>query len=119
MSGIHPTAIIDPKAELASDVTIGPYAVVGPQVRLGPGVELRPHALVTGNTEVGAETVIYSFASVGEIPQDQKYRGESTRLVIGARNTRPRATGVRDSMSSGLAPTLPTWGKVKVMIWPA
>ncbi len=87
MSGIHPTAIIDPKAELASDVTIGPYAVVGPQVRLGSGVELRPHALVMGHTEIGPETVIYSFASVGEIPQDQKYRGESTRLVIGARNT--------------------------------
>ncbi len=87
MSGIHPTAIVDPNAELASDVTIGPYAVIGPRVRLGPGVELRPHALVTGSTEIGPETVIYSFASVGEIPQDQKYRGESTRLVIGARNT--------------------------------
>ncbi len=87
MSEIHPTAVIDSKAEIDSDVEIGPYAVVGPQVRLERGVVLRPHAFVTGNTEIGPGTVIYSFASIGEIPQDQKYRGESTRLVIGARNT--------------------------------
>ncbi len=87
LSGIHPTAVVDPKAEVASDVEIGPFAVVGPQVRLESGVVLRPHALVTGHTEVGPETTIYSFASVGEIPQDQKYKGESTRLVIGGRNT--------------------------------
>ncbi|MEE9280853.1 MAG: acyl-ACP--UDP-N-acetylglucosamine O-acyltransferase [Myxococcota bacterium] len=87
MSRIHPTAVIDPKAEIGPDVEIGPYAVVGPQVRLEHGVVLRPYAFVTGHTEVGPETTIYSFASVGEIPQDQKYKGESTRLVIGARNT--------------------------------
>jgi UDP-N-acetylglucosamine acyltransferase len=86
VSRIHPTAIVDSRAEVDPTVEIGPYAVVGPEVRLGAGVVLKPHAYVTGRTEVGAETVIYSFASVGEIPQDKKYRGEPTRLVIGARN---------------------------------
>lgn len=86
MSRIHPTAVIDPAAEIDPSVEIGPYAVVGPHVRLGEGVELRSHALVSGHTEIGRETVIYSFASVGEAPQDRKYRGEPTRLVIGGRN---------------------------------
>ncbi len=86
MTRIHATAIVDPRAEVDATVEIGPYAVVGPEVRLGAGVVLKSHAHVTGRTEVGPETRIYSFASVGEIPQDKKYRGEPTRLVIGARN---------------------------------
>ncbi len=87
MSRIHPSAVIDPGAEVDASVEVGAYAVVGPHVRLTEGVVLRPHAHVTGHTEVGRETVIYSFASVGEVPQDRKYKGEPTRLVIGARNT--------------------------------
>ena len=87
MSQIHPSAVIDPAAEVDASVEVGAYAVVGPHVRLTEGVVLRPHAYVTGRTEVGRETVIYSFASVGEVPQDRKYKGEPTRLVIGARNT--------------------------------
>ncbi len=86
MSPIHPSAVIDPGAEVDASVEVGPYAVVGPHVRLTEGVVLRPHAHVTGRTEIGRETVIYSFASVGEVPQDRKYKGEPTRLVIGARN---------------------------------
>lgn len=87
MSRIHATAVIDPKAEIGPDVEIGPYCVVGSRARLGRAVVLRPHVLVEGNTEIGAETTVYSFASIGEIPQDKKYKGESTRLVIGERNT--------------------------------
>ena len=87
MSGIHPTAIVEPGAQLGEGVVIGANAFVGPHVRLGDGVELRPMAYLSGHTEVGPETAIFSFASVGEIPQDIKYRGEATRLVIGARNT--------------------------------
>jgi UDP-N-acetylglucosamine acyltransferase len=83
---IHPNACVDPRAEIDPTAEIGPFAFVGPEVRLGPGVVLRPHAYVTGRTEIGAETVIYSFASIGEVPQDKKYRGEPTQLVIGARN---------------------------------
>ena len=86
MSRIHPSAVIDPGAELDLSVEIGPYAIVGPHVRLAEGVVLRPHAHVTGYTELGRETQIFSFASVGEIPQDKKYRGEPTRLIIGAQN---------------------------------
>jgi UDP-N-acetylglucosamine acyltransferase len=83
---IHPNACVDPRAEIDPTAEIGPFAFVGPEVRLGPGVVLRPHAYVTGRTEIGAETVVYSFASIGEVPQDKKYRGEPTQLVIGARN---------------------------------
>lgn len=83
---IHPTAIVDPRAELGPAVEIGPYSVVGPHVRLGEGVVLRPHAHVTGYTELGRETQVFSFASIGETPQDLKYKGEPTRLVIGERN---------------------------------
>ena len=86
MSRIHPTAFIDPAAEIGDGVEVGPYAVIGPHVRLSANVVVKSHALITGRTEVGPETVIYSFASVGEIPQDKKYAGEPTRLLIGARN---------------------------------
>ena len=84
---IHPTAIVDPKAEVDPSVEIGAYAVVGPDARLGPGVVLHPHTIVTGHTEIGAETQVFSFACIGETPQDLKYRGEKTRLVIGERNS--------------------------------
>ncbi len=87
MSRLHPTAIVDAQAEVDSTVEIGPYAIAGSHVRLGPGVVLRPHAHVTGHTEVGSETTIYPFASVGEDPQAKEYKGEPTRLVIGALNT--------------------------------
>jgi UDP-N-acetylglucosamine acyltransferase len=83
---IHPTAVVDPQAEVDPSVEIGPYSVVGPHVRLAAGVVLHPHSYVTGYTEIGPETHVFSFAAVGEIPQDKKYRGEPTRLVIGARN---------------------------------
>ncbi len=86
MSRIHPTAVIDPTAKIHASVEIGPYCVVGPDVELSEGVVLKPHAYVTGNTFVGPSTRIFSFTSIGEEPQDQKYRGERTRLVIGARN---------------------------------
>ncbi len=87
MNQIHPTAVIDPKAEVHPTVEVGPYAVVGPRVKLAEGVILKAHAFVTGHTSVGPYTRIFPFASIGGEPQDQKYRGEPTRLVIGARNT--------------------------------
>ena len=86
MKRIHPSAIVDPGAELADGVEIGPFCVVGPNVRLAEGVVLRSHAVVNGFTEVGRETQIFPFASLGEQPQDLKYKGEHTRLEIGARN---------------------------------
>lgn len=83
---IHPTAVIEPGAELGSGVEIGPFCVVGPQVWLADGVVLKSHVVVTGETSVGEGTVIFPFASVGEVPQDLKFRGERVRLEIGARN---------------------------------
>lgn len=86
MAGIHPSAIIEDGAQLGTDCTIGPLCVVGPEVRLGDGVELKSHVAVTGDTVIGNETVVFPFSVIGEIPQDLKFRGEDSRLEIGARN---------------------------------
>jgi len=83
---IHPTAIVDPAAELGAEVQIGPYCVVGPHVVLGDRVRLVSHVSVDGRTRIGAGTVIYPFASIGHPPQDLKYRGEPSELIIGADN---------------------------------
>ena len=83
----HPTAVVDPRARIAPDVEIGPYAVVGPDVELGAGCSLGAHTVVTGHTRLGRRNRIFAFASLGEAPQDKKYRGEPTRLEIGDDNT--------------------------------
>lgn len=83
---IHPTAIIDPNAELANDVSIGPYTVVGPHVQIGAGTVVASHVVIKGPTRIGKGNRIFQFASVGEDTQDMKYRGEPTRLEIGDRN---------------------------------
>ncbi|WP_207478808.1 acyl-ACP--UDP-N-acetylglucosamine O-acyltransferase [Arenibaculum pallidiluteum] len=83
---IHPSADVDARARLGADVSIGPFCVVGPDVELGDGVTLTSHVVVTGRTRVGAGSVLYPFASIGHRPQDLKYRGEPSELVIGARN---------------------------------
>ena len=82
---IHPSAIIEPGARLGAGVTIGPFCVIGPEVTLRDGVAVKSHAVVTGWTEVGPDTVIFPHATVGEVPQDLKYKGERTRLIVGAR----------------------------------
>ncbi|OYW14063.1 MAG: acyl-[acyl-carrier-protein]--UDP-N-acetylglucosamine O-acyltransferase [Rhodospirillales bacterium 12-54-5] len=83
---IHPTAIIEEGAEIAANVTVGPYCIVGAQVKLAEGVVLHSHVVVTGDTRVGAETQIFPFASIGHPPQDKKFNGEKSQLVIGERN---------------------------------
>lgn len=83
---IHPSAIVDPAAKLGEGVDIGPFCVVGPDVTLGDGVRLVSHVAVDGRTSIGAESVIYPFASIGHRPQDLKFHGEPSELVIGARN---------------------------------
>jgi UDP-N-acetylglucosamine acyltransferase len=82
---IHPMAVVEEGATIGAGCVVGPFAIIGPEVTLHDNVTVKPHALVTGWTEVGAGTTIFSFASVGEIPQDLKYAGERTRLIIGAR----------------------------------
>ena len=86
MADIHPSAVVEPGAELGEGCIVGPFCLVGSQVRLGDRVELKSHVVVTGRTEIGADTVVFPFAVIGEIPQDLKFKGEDTRLVIGARN---------------------------------
>jgi len=82
---VHPSAVIEEGASIGADCKIGPFCIVGPEVRLDAGVELKSHVVVTGWTEVGDETEIFPFACVGEVPQDLKFRGERTRLVVGKR----------------------------------
>jgi len=84
---IHPSAVIGSRAVLAEDVTVGPYAVIGDRVELGPGVSVGPHAVVTGRTRVGPGTRIFQFSSIGDEPQDKKFAGEDSELVIGCNNT--------------------------------
>ena len=86
MTAIHPTAIVESGARLGEEVTIGPYCIVGPEVELGEGISLTSHVVVAGRTTIGPNTRIYPFASIGHPPQDLKYKGESSQLVIGANN---------------------------------
>ena len=83
MTRVHPTAIVESGARLAPNVTIGPYCLVGPDVEIETGVELVAHVVVGGRTKIGAGSKIYPFASIGLPPQDLKYKGEPSRLVIG------------------------------------
>ncbi|WP_397543155.1 acyl-ACP--UDP-N-acetylglucosamine O-acyltransferase [Roseovarius salis] len=83
---VHPSAVVEDGAELGQGCRIGPFCHVGAETRLGDGVILKSHVVVSGETEIGADTIVFPFACIGEIPQDLKFRGEKTRLVIGARN---------------------------------
>jgi UDP-N-acetylglucosamine acyltransferase len=83
---IDPRAVIDPEAELAEDVSVGPFTVIGAEVKVGRGSVIGPHVVINGPTTIGDENRIFQFASVGEAPQDKKYAGEPTRLEMGDRN---------------------------------
>lgn len=83
---IHPTAIVDPSAQIAPDSEVGPYTIVGANVTIDEGCWIGPHVVVKGPTYIGKNNKIYQFASVGEDPQDLKYAGEPTRLEIGDNN---------------------------------
>lgn len=87
MPHIHPTAIVEPGAEIAASASIGPYCHIGAGVVLGEAVELISHVVVAGRTSIGEGTRIFPFASIGHRPQDLKYKGEDSALVIGRRNT--------------------------------
>ena len=84
MANIHATAVVDPNADLGADIEIGPFCLVGPQVKLGHGVVLHSHVAVAGRTTIGDSCQVFPFASVGQIPQDQKYHGEQSSLEIGS-----------------------------------
>jgi UDP-N-acetylglucosamine acyltransferase len=87
MALVHPTALVDPQAELADDVTVGAYSVIGPHVRIGAGTTIGAHCVIEGRTTIGRHNRIFQFCSLGAQPQDKKYAGEPTRLEIGDGNT--------------------------------
>jgi UDP-N-acetylglucosamine acyltransferase len=87
MSLIHPTAIVHPNAKLADDVSVGAYSIIGEHVEIGAGTVVGPHVVIDGHTAIGKGNRFFQFSSIGEIPQDKKYKGEPTRLVIGDNNT--------------------------------
>jgi len=87
MARIHPSAIVDPKAELADDVVVGPFTQVGPNVRIDAGTQVGSHVVLAGHTSIGRNNRLFPFSALGTEPQDKKYRAEDTRLEIGDGNT--------------------------------
>ena len=87
MTRIHASAIVDPRAQLADEVRVGPFCVIGPDVAIESGTSIESHVVITGRTRIGRNNRIYSFCTLGEIPQDKKYAGEPTELRIGEGNT--------------------------------
>lgn len=87
MMAIHPTALIDPHAQLDSSVSVGPYTLIGPNVKVAAGTTIGAHCVIEGHTTIGRDNRIFQFNSLGAIPQDKKYAGEPGELVIGDRNT--------------------------------
>jgi UDP-N-acetylglucosamine acyltransferase len=99
---IHPSALVDPKAELADDVEVGAFSIIDAKVRIDTGTRIGPHAVITGRTTIGKNNRIFQFTSIGEEPQDKKYAGEDTELIIGDGNTiRELCTFSRGSMQGG------------------
>src|SRR5512135_1337004 len=84
---IHSTSIVDPKAEIDPGVEIGPYCIIKDGVRIRRGTRLLSHVIVEGSTEIGEKCTIHPFSSIGLPPQDMKYRGEPTKLIIGKNNS--------------------------------
>ncbi len=83
---IHPTAIIAPEAKLAADVSVGAYTLIGENVEIGAGTSIGPHTVIEGRTTIGRDNQIFQFASIGAVPQDLKFHGEESTLIIGDRN---------------------------------
>jgi UDP-N-acetylglucosamine acyltransferase len=101
MHKLHPTAIVDRRAELDRDVEIGPYCVVGAGVKIGRGTKLQSHVAIQGRTTLGDNNSIFPFASVGSIPQDLKYKGEPSELLIGNGNTIREYVSLNPGTSGG------------------
>lgn len=100
MTTIHSTAVVDTKAELSDDVEVGPFCVIGPHVEIGAGSVLKSHVVVENHTTIGKNATIFPFASIGSVPQDLKFRGEPSRLIIGDNNT------IRESVTMNLGTEL-------------
>ena len=103
---IHPSSIIDPQADIADGVKIGPYCVVGPQVRLGRNVELVGHVNIAGNVSIGADCKLYPFVSMGHPPQDFKHKGGDVRIIVGERNIFRENVNIHPGSDAGRADTV-------------
>ncbi len=103
---IHPTAIIHEGAEIDSDVAIGPYSVIGPNVKIGKGSKLHSHVVVDGYTTLGSENQLFPFASIGTAPQDLKFKGEASLLIIGDRNRIREGVTIQPGTKDGTMETL-------------
>jgi len=102
---IHPTAIVDSSAKLAPDVTIGPYSIVGKDVTIGPGTTVTSHCVITGPTVIGVGNTIGPFATIGAPPQDLKYKGEPTELIIGDHNVIREYVSIHRGTPTGIGHT--------------
>jgi UDP-N-acetylglucosamine acyltransferase len=103
---IHPMAVVDPAAKLGEDVVVGPFCMVGPDVSLGDGVHLISHVAIWGHTSVGARTRVFPFASLGHEPQDLKFKGEASTLVIGAECTIREGVTMNPGTAGGTMTTI-------------
>ena len=101
MNKIHESAVIDPRAELDIDVEVGAYSIIGPKAKIGKGTRIKSHVVVEGNTTLGEENLIFQFATVGSIPQDIKYKGEESQLIIGNHNTIREFVSLNPGTSGG------------------
>lgn len=104
-ANIHPTAIVDNKAEIASDVTIGAYSIIGPNVKIASGTKVGPHVVIEGHTSIGEKCNIFQFASLGAAPQDLKFKGEPSTLIIGKNNTIREFVTLQPGTASGTMST--------------
>ncbi len=104
-TNIHPQAIVDPKAQLAEGVSVGPFSIIGPNVSIDAGTEVGPHVVIDGHTSIGKNNKIFQFASLGAQPQDKKYAGEPTKLIIGDNNTIREFTTFNTGTVTGIGET--------------
>jgi len=101
MSRIHTTALVDPCAELDLDVEVGPYSIIGPKVKIGKGTRIKSHVVVEGNTTIGEGNHIFQFSTIGSVPQDLKYKGEESQLIIGSYNVIREFASLNPGTSGG------------------
>jgi len=103
---IHPTAIVSPEANLEEGVEIGPYTIIGPDVNIGKNTVIGPHVVIDAHTDIGEGCRIFQFASIGAIPQDLKFKGENTRVIIGNYNTIREFATIHQATSADIGVTV-------------
>lgn len=103
---IHPTAIISPEAQIAEDVEIGAYSIIGPDVHIGKQTVVGPHVVIETHTDIGERCHIYQFAAIGAAPQDLKFKGEKTRVIIGNDNTIREFVTIHRATAAGTGTTV-------------